>query len=194
METREVWIGPANLEVGDNAVPSAHRGTPGLSAQPEERPRLELQRSLAWELYQTEASARRHAHREFRRLRDTPPGRALEVISRHAAATLRMLPEVVGARGFIGDGAGRLLGSSFSLLRRVVDPLLGRERSYRMTLLGVHHGIDTVRTIRNRAIDAGDEHLAAWCDAWLDTRLRLLQNAELALLWFGPPVATGQNP
>jgi len=191
METREVWIGPGQVEVGDDAVPAARNGTPGLTGQTE---RLELPRSLAWELYQTEASARRHCQRESRRLPDTPPGRAMEVVSRHAAATLRVLPDVVGGRGFVADQAGRVLGTSFSLLRRITDPLLGRERSYRMTVLGIHHGIDTVRIIRNLAIDAGDDHLAAWCDAWLDTRLRLLQNAELALLWFGPAVAAGQAP
>jgi hypothetical protein len=141
---------------------------------------------LLLELFQTERSAQRQSLHQARALGGTPPSRALEVVARHAAATLRTLPPGLQLHGLAGRAMGSVAGRTLVTLRRIADRMLGPERAYRMTLLGIHHGIDTVRAVRGHAIAAGDEALAIWCDAWLDTRLRLARNAEFALLWFQP--------
>ncbi|HTM20882.1 MAG TPA: hypothetical protein VL172_10250 [Kofleriaceae bacterium] len=145
--------------------------------------------TLFAELLQTETSARRQARRQARHMRGLPPGRALEVIAAHADATLRALPELAARRGHRGAILGRLVGLTLWGLRRMVDPVVGPGRAYRVTLLGLHHGIDTVRMLRTHAVEAGDDQLAGWCEAWLETRRRLVRNAEIALLWFRPPTA-----
>ncbi len=119
---------------------------------------------LTRELAQSERSAFLHTRREARRLGDTPPARALRAVGAHAAASRRRFDALVESQP-IGAMLGRRFGELFSVLRNLVfDRILDVERSYRGTLLGFHH--------------------VAFCDAWLEERRALVENAERELRWF----------
>lgn len=115
----------------------------------------------------------------------TPPAQPLRATAEHAAIALVELHGLADRRGIPLTGAGIALGRTFSALRQtLLDRVLGAERSYRGTLLGMRHGVDVVRMIRNVAVDDGDSELVVWCDRWLDVRLPLVEQAETALSWF----------
>ncbi len=52
----------------------------------------------------------------------------------------------------------------------VVDHLIDAERSYRATLLGLRHGLDVIRLLREVAERDGDRALALWCEDTLVER------------------------
>jgi hypothetical protein len=143
-----------------------------------------LHAKLCRELAQSEHSARMHCLREARRLGDTPPARALRTIAAHAEAMQPRL-EVVMRRGGPGLRLGRAVGALFSALRHAVfDRMVDTERSYRGTLLGLHHGVDVMRLLRAVAAREGDLYLEAYCEEALAERIRLVERAERMLSWF----------
>lgn len=145
----------------------------------------ELLRNLFVELFQTERSASLHSRREAHRLGDTPPAEALREISRHATAELPALRALAQDHGFPATEAGRSIGKLFSNLRNAIaDRALSAERSYRFTLLGLRHGIDLVRMVRALARQNGDWPLIGFCDAWLEARVPLVEEACARLSWF----------
>jgi len=80
---------------------------------------------------------------------------------------------------------GRAVGFVFSTLRHyVVDRVLETERSYRATLLGLKHGLDVARLLREVAAREGDDALVRFCDELLVERARLVEDAEQQLVWF----------
>lgn len=142
-----------------------------------------LFQKLGRELFQTETSAVVHSRREADRLPETPVAMALLRVANHAEASLAQLPPSFGENPSlrIGMSAGRL----FSSVRQLVtDQLIDRERSYRGTLLGMHHGIDLVRLLMPIAAEVGDHELADWCGRWLETRTDLVEEATQQLDWF----------
>ena len=145
-----------------------------------------LRAKLCRELAQSERSAEVHTRREARRLGDVPPGRALEALGEHARSHHAQLDSIACQRQpERGLQIARALGQTFSALRnllfdRVIDP----ERSYRGTLLGFRHGVDTARLLREVAKKVGDERLVAFLEEWMPVRLELLGEAERALAWF----------
>jgi len=150
-----------------------------------------LRAKLCRELAQSEHSAEVHPRREARRLGSSPPAVALRAISDHAATMKPRFAAVIGGQ-HAGLAIGRAFGEAFSGLRQAVfDRVIDVERSYRGTLLGVTHGLDVVRMLRAIAVRSGDVPLAALCDEWLVTRIRLSAAAEAALTWFAarPEVA-----
>ncbi len=146
----------------------------------------ELVRSLMPEVFQSERSATRHPRVEARRLGAVPPAEALVAVADHADAALEELGRLAATLGLPGAVAGRALGTTFSLLRENVgDRLIDQDRSYRGTLLGVHHGIGAVRMLgATAAFVPGFEPLVGFCDNWLATRSRLADACLDQIDWF----------
>lgn len=148
-------------------------------------PLRKLYTKLCRELAQTERSAIVHTRREARRLGDTPPARALRALGAHAAVTMPRFEELLAPTHILGLLGGRRLGDLFSTLRHFLfDRLIDLERSYRFTLLGFHHGIGTVRLLREVAERRGNQAMVAFCETWLTERLPLVEAAERELHWF----------
>ena len=74
------------------------------------------------------------------------------------------------------------------------DQILGREKSYRSTLIGMHHGIDAVRLLRSTARAAGRKRVEAFCEAWLAERVPLVTACMDQLDWFGANPALALEP
>jgi hypothetical protein len=155
-----------------------------------------LRDKLCRELAQVERDARLHTRREARRLGDVPPARALLAIATHADEVEMVLEKMIGQRQGIGVRIARAVAHAFSGVRHFfLDRLIDRERSYRATLLGLKHGIDTLRLLREVATLNGDRRHLKFCDLVLVERLCLLEDAEQALVWFAehPQLALGSG-
>ena len=144
-----------------------------------------LYTKLCRELAQSEQSATVHPRREARRLGDIPPAHALLAIAAHAEEMRPRFEALMAKRQPNGIKIGRLFGRAFSVIRQVIaDRVIDVERSYRGTMLGVRHGIDCTRLLREVALRAHDTHLVKFCDELLVERLALIEGAEQALAWF----------
>jgi len=148
-------------------------------------PYQQLRIKLLRELFQCEHEAATHPAREARRLGDSPPGIALRAIATHGATALKQLTAISAHGAERRARFARLVGGMVSLVRYlVVDRLIDAERSYRSTLLGLKHGLDAIRLLREVAERDGDRALAMWCqDTWIE-RESLVHDAEQALAWF----------
>jgi hypothetical protein len=156
-----------------------------------------LVRSLMPEVFQAERAASRHARIEAHRLGPVPPGDALRAVAEHADGALTELGGLSETLQLPGRLAGQTVGAAFSVLRDGIgDHLLDPSRSYRGTLLGVHHGIDAVWLLHATARRAPDlQPLEAWCADWLATRTRLAEACVDALDWFAAfPEAAARPP
>ena len=144
-----------------------------------------LYTKLCRELAQSERSASVHPRREARRLGDIPPAHALLGIAAHAEQLAPRFASLMHKRQVPGTGIGCAVGEVFSTIRHLVaDRFIDAERSYRGTLLGVRHGVDVTRLLREVALRQQDNLLVRFCDEWLMERLALVENAEQALAWF----------
>jgi hypothetical protein len=141
--------------------------------------------TLIRELFQTEKSARWHPVREAERLGDEPPARAMLAVANHASAVLEELPGLAAARSLPKSVGGLTAGRAFSVARdKALDLFLTAEKSYRGTLLGMRHGVDLVKLLRDTAEAAGDRALVTFCNRWLAKRVPLLADATGELAWF----------
>jgi hypothetical protein len=151
-----------------------------------------LLQHLGRELWQTETSAFRHCAREAHRLHDTPPGAAQRAVSSDAERVLVELREVARREGLVVSGFGIAIGGVLSELRdTLLDKLIVKERSYRVTLLGMRHGVDVVSALAQVAERAGRNELVAFCRSWHERRVPLVAAVEAELKWFAvhPDVA-----
>jgi hypothetical protein len=140
---------------------------------------------LCRELAQSEHSATVHTRREARRLGDVPPAHALLAIAEHAQSLKPRFERLMAKRKVKGTSVGRVVGQLFSIIRHVIaDRVIDAERSYRGTLLGVRHGIDATRLLREVALREGDVNLVKFCDEILLDRVALIERAEQELAWF----------
>ncbi|MDQ3364019.1 MAG: hypothetical protein M3680_01125 [Myxococcota bacterium] len=140
---------------------------------------------LCRELAQSEHSATVHTRREARRLGPVPPAAALLAIAQHADSQRPRFESLMVKRQPVGLRLGRGFGELFSRLRHALfDRLIDTERSFRGTLLGLRHGVDVVRLLREVALRTGDTHLMRFCDEWLDERHCHLEHAEQTLAYF----------
>src|SRR6185295_19786823 len=122
---------------------------------------------------------------ESERLAGTPPGSAMEEIALHADKQLEELAELARLRGITPAPAAQAIGRALSVMRdSLADLTTTTEQSYRVTMLGVRHGVDLVRLLRALALKAQDEALKAWTEAWLLRRTELVDAAETELTWF----------
>ena len=138
------------------------------------------------ELCQTEESARKHPRVEAKRLGRSPPGRAMQAVSDHAARILPEIRRLAKAEQLETRSSGAVIGDAFSLFRKLVfDQLLDREKSYRSTLIGMYHGMDVVRLLGAAARAEGRSRIVAFCERWLAERGPLVRVATIELEWFG---------
>lgn len=144
-----------------------------------------LRSKLCRELAQGEQDAHVHTAREASRLGDSLPAATLREISAHAAHLRPRLDALLLPRQPIGIRAGRLVGRVFSVTRHFfLDRVISSERSYRATLLGLDHALDTARLLREVAHQADDIRLFRFCDDLIAQREPLLREASRALSWF----------
>jgi hypothetical protein len=144
-----------------------------------------LRRKLCRELAQAEHDAVIHPRREASRLGDVPPAQALLAIAEHAARLRPRLDAKLRDEQPMGLSLGRAVAETFSAIRHfLVDRILDAERSYRGTLLGLRHGVDVARLLREVALREVDAELVHLCDELLVDRAALLEEAEQALAWF----------
>lgn len=144
-----------------------------------------LKDKLCRELAQSERSATVHTRREARRLGDGAPANALLAIAEHADAQWPRFEALRGGKQPVGVRAGAAVGRALSRFRQLLlDKVVDVERSYRGTLLGVHHGVGLVRLLAEVAVRDGDKPLADFLAEWLAVRRELVENAEQALAWF----------
>ncbi|MEO8844503.1 MAG: hypothetical protein ABI591_21120 [Kofleriaceae bacterium] len=146
-------------------------------------PRIRLRDKLCREIAQAEHDARIHARREAGRLGDVAPGRALLAIAEHAAEIEPVLAKLTHQP--LGRHLSRAVADVVSAARHFLfDRLLDSARSYRVTLLGLKHGVDATRLLREVVTLTGDVALLKFCDLVLVERLCLIEDAEQALAWF----------
>lgn len=145
-----------------------------------------LRDKLCRELAQSEHSADVHTRKEARRLGDVAPAQRLLALGEHARAESAQLDIALGTKQPERKlQLARGIGEVFSTLRNVIfDRVIDVERSYRGTLLGFRHGLDTARLLREVAIRLGDAKIVQFIDTWMPRRLELLHAAEDALGWF----------
>jgi hypothetical protein len=168
---------------GKDSARKADAPSEGRADQKEQE--REFLTNLFRELFQTEQSARKHPRVEAKRLGDVPPAYAMEAIATHADAALPELRAIVRERNMVAVEGAKKVGSMFSVLRnRVADLFLSHEKSYRGTVLGLHHGMDLVTLIQFTATSMGDADLAAWCARWMEARRLLIEAAIRELAWF----------
>jgi hypothetical protein len=150
-----------------------------------QNPLSDLTRSLVIELFQTERSAIEHPKKEARRLgEDVSPARAMTAVSEHAVEALRDLERIADELGLEHTRKGQAIGDMFSKIRSFfLDLVLTRERTYRGTLLGLRHGADLVRLLRD-TVGPHQPSLANWCDHWLRTRVPLVHRVADQMVWF----------
>ena len=110
-------------------------------------------------------------------------------IAEHGAESLRTLKELAKARGLERQTKGSILGHLLSDIRTFgTDLFLTPDKTYRGTLMGIHHGIGAMLLLEDVAIERGDQELADFCSSWVMRRRELTVAAEDALAWFA------QNP
>lgn len=155
-----------------------------------------LRRKLCLELAQAEQDAYIQTAREAARLGDCLPAATLREVSAHAAHLRPRLDALLLPRQPLGIRTGRLVGRVFSVVRHFfVDRVLSAERSYRATLLGIEHGLDAARLLREVAHQSADIRLFRFCDDLIAQREPLVREAGRALSWFavhpGTALASG---
>jgi hypothetical protein len=97
--------------------------------------------------------------------------------------------------GFAQSPAAQAIGRAFSMARENLSDLTTTtEQSYRLTMLGVRHGIDLVRVLRELADAAEDAGLRTWSEKWLLRRVELIERAEMDLRWFVENPARAMGP
>jgi hypothetical protein len=145
-----------------------------------------LERLLA-EMLQTEQSASEHPRKEAEALgADQPPAAAMLAIAEHAE---RCLPELRAFCAASPSRIGEAIGSAFSAIRdAVTDRLMSIEKSYRGTLLGLHHGIGCAVLMRAVAGTRRQMEIVDFCDRWLDQRRPLVDACERQIPWFATHV------
>lgn len=147
------------------------------------------------EVFQAETSAMRHPAREAERLGGAPPAEVMRAVAKHARASRTQLEDLARTRGGTATRLGGVVGRLFSIVRdRAVDAMITSEKSYRGTILGIHHGIGTMLLLEDAAVANNDQKLADFCAAWLAERTRLVAEAEAELAWFAmnPNFAMGR--
>jgi len=148
-------------------------------------PVTRLRHKLCRELAQSELDARLHTRREAGRLGDVPPAQALLEIAAHADALSVAFETYVATRQPVGLRLAHAVARVFSGTRHYfLDRLIDRERSFRITLLGLKHGVDVAKLLRVVACEEEEIGLALLCDDLVRDRAALIVQAEATLAWF----------
>jgi hypothetical protein len=144
-----------------------------------------LQHNLLREVYQTETSAVRHCQREADRLGAVSPAQAMLAVRTHAQEAVPALIDVCRREQLPVSSLGSAAGAFFSQFRdKLADRLMQSERSYRVTLLGIRHGIDLMRMVSATADAANKLVLEEFCQGWLTTRIVMAERVQDEMTWF----------
>jgi hypothetical protein len=144
-----------------------------------------LRDKLCRELAQSEHDAVIQVLREARRLGTTPPAEKLRAVAAHAEHLRPQFDALVESRQPVGARVGRIVGEIFSGIRfMIADRVLSTERSYRATILGLRHGLDCARLLRDVARRGGHEELARFCSDLIEARTPMLDEIARCLGWF----------
>jgi hypothetical protein len=139
--------------------------------------------NLLIEMAQTERSSTLHPRREAERLgTGATPAIAFLAGADHAD---RVLPEIERLAGPKDGALGKAIGRTFSMVRdKFGDKLISKEKSYRGTLAGLHHGIDCALLTHAVATRCGRSDVAEFLARWLDERQPLVASCQRAVTWF----------
>lgn len=155
----------------------------------------ELLTSLLAELFQSERSAETHCAREAKRLGSASPAQALLAVAQHASTMRAEHERIARAENVTLGRSARVVGSLFSSFRDLVgDRLVDKERSFRGTLLGLHHGVDVVRMLRLVADACGHVDVGGFCTRWLEEREPLVEDVVRSMSWFAHHPVTAAEP
>ncbi|HEY0253851.1 MAG TPA: hypothetical protein VGC41_20115 [Kofleriaceae bacterium] len=136
------------------------------------------------ELLQAERSCRVHARREAKRQGAGAPADAMLALAQHADRCESQLEALLGLprRGVL---AARVAAYAFTNVRHgLTDRFIAHERTYRVTLLGIRHGLDAARLLSSIADREDMPDLATYLENLVAERTRLFESAVAALEWF----------
>lgn len=155
----------------------------------------ELIASLLAELFQSERSAEVHCEREAKRLGSAAPAHALLACAAHATRMRAEHERIAGIEEARLARGARAIGGLLSGLRAIVgDRLVDKERSFRATLLGLRHGIDTAKMLRHVADACGHVDVGGFCTRWLEEREPLVADVDRSMSWFAHHPVTAVEP
>lgn len=186
--------GPSAPDAAAAAEPSQPTAAEAAVSKPDAD--FRLLETLFHELFQAEQSAKVHTLREADRLGEVPPAAALRAVSAHASRIMEELPALAQKCDLPISYLGKTAGFMLSMMRQwVLDHVVEPERSYRVTLLGMRHGVDLVTLISQLAQAGNHRELAQWCSRWLSERAPLVEAAAVELAWFAqsPQEALGTS-
>jgi len=143
--------------------------------------RRRLLEKLIREVSRCEALAADHPAREGRRVGDgAPPVVALREIAEHAIAMRPRFEAMAAGHDLIPIRRGRLSTLKRLVIEHVVDP----ERSFRIALLDLRHGLEVVRILSELSRDEELFGLRRWTGDWLLARRTLVARVEAQLAWY----------
>lgn len=157
--------------------------------------RERLSHSLLAEVYDLEEDAYRLSVREATRIGCATPAAALRAVVAHANEALEELPTLARERQVRFRSFGGIALDTFRRVRdAVMDQLVDHEHAYRRALTALRKSIDLVCLVHEAAMNERDDGLTAWCDRWLRTRRRLVDEAANELAWFACHPAFSRQP
>jgi hypothetical protein len=135
---------------------------------------------LIREVGRCEALAADHPAREGRRVGDAPPVHALRDVAEHAIAMRLRFEAMAAGHDLVPMRRGRLSTLRRFVIEHVVDP----ERSFRIALLDLRHGVEVVQILSELSRDEGLFGLRRWTADWLFARRTLVARVEAQLAWY----------
>jgi len=142
--------------------------------------RRRLLEKLIREVTRCEALASDHPTREARRIGDTPPVLALREVAAHARVMRPRFEAMVSGHDLIPIRRGRVSSLKRLVIEHVVDP----ERSFRIALLDLRHGVEVVQIMYEVVREAEMFGLRRWAIDWLVARRTLIARVEAQLAWY----------
>lgn len=142
--------------------------------------RRRIVEKLVREVARCEALAADHPAREARRIGLAPPVQALRDVAVHAIAMRPRFEAMANGYDLIPIRRGRLSTLKRLVIEHVVDP----ERSFRIALLDLRHGVAVVQILSELARDEQLFGLRRWTSDWLLARRTLLARVEAQLAWY----------
>jgi hypothetical protein len=141
--------------------------------------RRRLLEKLVREVGRCEALATDHPARESRRVGDAPPVQALREVADHARA-MRARFEAMA----VGHDVIPIRRRMSTLKRFVIEHVVDAERSFRIALLDLRHGVEVVQILSELAREEGLFGLRRWTADWLVARRTLVARVEAQLAWY----------
>jgi hypothetical protein len=143
--------------------------------------RRRLLEKLIREVSRCEALAADHPVREGRRVgAAAPPVLALREVADHAIAMRARFEAMAAGHELIPIRRGRLSTLKRLVIEHVVDP----ERSFRIALLDLRHGVEVVQILSELSRDEEMFGLRRWTKDWLLARRTLVARVEAQLAWY----------